>query len=309
MGATGFIGRNLLESFDKNPNYEVTATHFKRPPIKGNSAKWVNVDLRDYGAVQKIVEGQDVILQYAATTSGSKDIVNKPYVHVTDNAVMNSLIFRAAHESGVKHIVFPSCTVMYQPSETPVKESDLDNNKKLLLNYFGVGNTKLYCEKMCDFYSSLGVTKYTALRQTNIYGPYDKYDLEKSHVFGATITKVLRNTSGELEVWGTGEEKRDFLYVGDLVKLIQNAIEKQEDAFVLVNAGLGKATSINNLVKTVMSVAEKPLNINHNTSKPSIPTSLCVDYSKAEKIFKWKPETKLINGISKTIEWYKKYFI
>ena len=66
------------------------------------------------------------------------------------------------------------------------------------------------------------------IRHSNIYGPYDKYDLDKSHVFGATITKVMTNKNNRIEVWGKGTERRDFLYVDDLVDFISLAIKKQK---------------------------------------------------------------------------------
>ena len=65
---------------------------------------------------------------------------------------------------------------------------------------------------MCEFYSNLSKTKYTVIRHSNIYGPYDKFDLEKSHVFGATLTKVM-NGKERVTVWGTGREGRDLLYI------------------------------------------------------------------------------------------------
>ena len=65
----------------------------------------------------------DIVLQFAATTSGANDIINRPYIHVTDNAVMNSLILRECEQS-VEHIVFPSCAVMYQPAPFAQKETD-----------------------------------------------------------------------------------------------------------------------------------------------------------------------------------------
>ena len=67
--------------------------------------------------VERAMQDVDIILQFAATTSGAKDITTKPYIHVTDNAVMNSLLLRSAYENGVEHFIFPSCTVMYQPSD------------------------------------------------------------------------------------------------------------------------------------------------------------------------------------------------
>ena len=88
----------------------------------------------------------------------------------------------------VGHFIFPSCTVMLQSKENQ-KEIDWDENKSINKNYFGVGNTKVYIEKMCKFYSNLGL-KTTVIRQSNVYGPNDKFDLEKSHVLSATIKKV-----------------------------------------------------------------------------------------------------------------------
>ena len=70
----------------------------------------------------------------------------------------------------------------------PVKEDDFEYDA-IPPQYFGVAWMKLYVEKQCEFYSRLGRTKYTVVRHSNIYGPYDKYDLEKSHVFGATLTR------------------------------------------------------------------------------------------------------------------------
>ena len=71
-----------------------------------------------------------------------------------------------------------------------LKETDLDESKEINPKYFGAGWMKVYLEKTCDFYSRFRQTKHTVFRQTNIYGPHDKYDLQKGHVFGSTIVKV-----------------------------------------------------------------------------------------------------------------------
>ena len=165
----------------------------------------------------------DVLLQFAATTSGAKDIIERPYIHVTDNAVINSYLLRECFESKVRHFIFPSCTVMLSSTENQ-KEFDWDPNNQIFGNYFGVGNTKIYIEKMCEFYSSLGL-KTTALRHSNVYGKYDKFDLLKSHVLGATIRKVINAKENEvLEVWGSGKAKRDFIFVDDLVDIVEKSL-------------------------------------------------------------------------------------
>ena len=76
---------------------------------------------------------------------------------------------------------------------------------------------------MCRFYSKLGL-KTTVIRHSNAYGKYDKFDLFKSHVLGATITKVINAKDNEiLEVWGTGQARRDFIYIDDLVDFIDKS--------------------------------------------------------------------------------------
>ncbi len=302
-GATGFIGRNIAERLVQRPDLEVYGTYFELVPWKDERIRMVRADLREKVDVERVVEGMDIIIQAAATTSGAKDIVTRPYIHVTDNALMNSLIFRAAHDFNVKHVVFFSCSVMYQSQEKPVREEDFDANKELYKNYFGVGWTKVYIEKMCEFYSRIGDTKYTVIRHSNIYGPWDKFDLEKSHVFGATMTKVM-TAKDKITVWGTGEEERDLLYVSDLVDFVELSLD-QKEIFELVNVGLGKSVSVKDLVKKIINASGKNIEIEHDTSKPTIKTSLCLDYAKAKNIFGWEPKTTLEEGIEKTMKWYK----
>jgi nucleoside-diphosphate-sugar epimerase len=304
-GATGFIGRNIVEYFLRGDKYEVIGVHNKRPIYEYDNLKWVKADLTNAKDVNKVLMGVDIIVQAAATTSGSKDIVSRPYIHVTDNAVMNSLIFRSAFEQKIEHVIFFSCTVMLQSSDNPQTEEDYDANHELHPRYFGVGNTKLYIEKMCDFYSRIGNTKYTAIRHTNIYGPHDKFDLEKSHVFGATITKVLSSENGKINVWGTGEEERDLLYVDDLSKFVEKTIEKQNTPYALYNCGYGNAVSIKNLVNKIISASGEKLIVEHDLSQPTIKTSLCLDCSKAGRELEWVPETTLDEGIAKTISWWR----
>ena len=304
-GATGFIGRNMVEHFLKRNDMEVIGVFNKRPKYDLPNLKWVKADLNNSVDVSRALDGIDIVIQAAATTSGSKDIVSRPYIHVTDNAVMNSLLFREAFEKKVKHVIFFSCTVMLQSSDKPQSEEDYDANTDLHPRYFGVGHTKLYMEKMCDFYSRIGETKYTVIRHTNIYGPHDKFDLERSHVFGATITKVLAAKNGKISVWGTGEEERDLLYVDDLNNFVESALEQQKTPYALYNCGYGSSISIKSLVNKIISISGKDLVIEHDLSQPTIKTSLSLNCSKAEKELGWMPKNSIDDGIAKTIIWWK----
>jgi nucleoside-diphosphate-sugar epimerase len=308
-GATGFIGRNLLEYYlDKN-EYNIRATYFRRSQISNINVEWIYADLRNYEDVKKALKDVDIVLQFAATTSGSKDIVNQPYLHVTDNAIMNSLILRECYEQKIEHLIFPSCTVMYQKSETAISESDFNESEEILPFYYGVGNTKVYVEKMCNFYSRLGRTKHTVIRHSNIYGPHDKFDLEKSHVFGATVTKVMTSANGIISVWGTGEESRDLLHVDDLINFIDISIKKQVSNFEIYNVGYGEGIKVIDLVKKVIKHSGKNIEIEHDLSKPSVPTSLFLDCSKAKNELGWTNKISLDEGVINTLDWYNKNYL
>lgn len=303
-GATGFIGRNLTEQLSRRADLEIHAVRFQRSSYHCPNVIWHQADLRNPEDIERVIKGVDVIIQAAATTSGSKDIVTRPYLHVTDNAVMNSWLFRAAFEHKVKHVVFFSCTVMYPSSDSALQETDFDANKALHPRYFGVGNTKIYLEKMCEFYAGISDTKFTAIRHSNIYGPHDKFDLERSHVCGATITKVM--TANQIvSVWGAGEEERDLLYVDDLVHFVESAIEKQPEKYRLYNCGHGQSIAIKDLVQKIVLHSGKKLKIEHDLSQPSIKTSLFLDCSLAKKELGWNVKTDLDTGIKKTLAWWK----
>ena len=302
-GATGFIGKNITIALAKNKNYEVHAVRFKRPAYKlSSNVKWHKADLRNPLLVDKLMKGMDIVIQAAATTSGSKDIVSKPYIHVTDNAVINSYMFRSAYNNNIKHFIFPSCTVMYPSSKNATKEKDFTG--KIIDKYKGAGETKVYLEKIAKFYSMLSDTKFTIIRHSNIYGPHDKYDLDKSHVFGATITKVL-TAKDTLEVWGNGKEIRDFLYADDLVDFIKAALRKQKKQYEIYNCGSGEPVSVKILCENIIKISKKNIKIKFNKAKPSIPFNLYLNCSKAKKDLGWEAKTNLNEGISKTINWWK----
>ncbi len=303
-GATGFIGRNMTEQLSQRSDLDVHAVRFNRPEYDCPNVTWHQADLRKPEDIEQLLPGVDIIIQAAATTSGSKDIVARPYIHVTDNAIMNSYLFRAAFEHKVKHVIFFGCTVIYPSSDKALKETDFDANTPLHPRYFGVGNTKLYIEKICEFYAGISDTKFTAIRHSNIYGPHDKYDLERSHVFGATITKVML-AKDKISVWGTGDEERDVLYVDDLVNFVELAIEKQTENYRLYNCGYGKAIAIKELVNKIVAHSGKHLKIEHDLSQPTIKTSLFLDCGLAEKELGWKVKTDLDTGIIKSLAWWK----
>lgn len=304
-GASGFMGRNLYEYFTAQ-GHDVYGTLFETD-VEANNVEYYNLLYPE--EIEYLFDSvkPDVVIQAAATTSGISDILSKPYIHVTDNAVMNSLLLRAAWAHKVKHFIFLSCGVMYQPSEIPLKETDWDEGKEIIKPYFGVGNTKVYIERMCEFYSRLGM-KCTAVRHSNTYGPYDKFDPDHSHVLGASIRKVMTATDS-VEIWGTGEEKKDLVYVTDVVRAIDLLIEKQTDIFERVNVSSGVGYTINELMQIIIKTANRSdLKVTHNTSKPTNPVHFVYDHSYISEKYGWEPEVPIHAGIAKTILWFNENY-
>jgi GDP-L-fucose synthase len=202
-------------------------------------------------------------------------------------------------------LLFPSFTVMYQPKEQAQSEADWSPLDEIYHAYFGVGNMKVFCEKMCDFYSRIGSTKFTAFRHSNVYGPYDKFDLDKCHVVPAFVNKVT-NAEESLEIWGRGQASRDIIYIDDLIDFIDKCISKQESKYELYNCGAGKAYPILDLAKMIMKINNKELEFKFDLSKPDIPTTVILDCKKAKKDLGWEPKVSPEDGLRLTCEWYKK---
>ena len=152
--------------------------------------------------------------------------------------------------------------------------------------YYGAGKTKVYLEEMCNFYSKLGSTKFTALRQTNIIGKYDKTDLNKAHFFSSMIQKI-NNSDDVIEVWGDGTEEKDLLPANKLMELIDFVLEGQSSNYELLNVGSGENMTIHEIVKKIIDVSGKKLNIKFDESKPSRNIKLKLDISKAKEKFNW----------------------
>ena len=124
LGCTGFIGRNTIEYFASINRYNVYGTYLNRKPWKNSKIKFIKADLTNKKQVKKVLRKMDIVIQAAAITTGAKDIVNKPFIHVTDNAVINSYVMKYAHESFNKFVVFLSCSIMYKSSTKPISEKE-----------------------------------------------------------------------------------------------------------------------------------------------------------------------------------------
>ena len=261
--------------------------------------KWIKIDLKNFKQIKKKIKNFDIVIQAAATTSGANIIINKPYHHVTDNAVMNSYLLRAIFQNKIDKFIFLSCSVMYPSRKIKQTEKDGQKPYEIIDKYFGVGNTKLYIENMCKFYSRISKTNFTIIRHSNIYGKYDKYDLSNSHFFGASITKVLKATN-KIEVWGNGKEKRNLLHISDLCNFIYFSIKKQNSNFEIFNVGDDKVYSVKQVISKIIKYSKKKIHIFYNKNKPSIKINTSLNIRKAKKLG-WMPKVSIDQGIKQTL--------
>jgi GDP-L-fucose synthase len=141
---------------------------------------------------------------------------------------------------------------------------------------------------------------------TNLYGPWDTFNPDRSHVVAALIRKFVEAKQAgkpEVEVWGTGKPVREFLYVEDCAEAIVRAAEVYDDVSPL-NIGCGQGTSIRELVDIVNDLSGFEGQVIWNTDKPDGQMVKILDATKMKRVLQWAPPTSLREGLRKTIDWY-----
>jgi GDP-L-fucose synthase len=276
--------------------------------IVDEAIEYVRADLTCKDDCQQVVEGMDYVFMCAANTSGAAVIASTPLVHVTPNIIMNAQILEASYFAQVKKFVFLSSNAAYPPSgDRYVKEEEMLNGDPYE-TYFGVGWMKRYTEILCRMYAEKlrNPIKTVVIRPSNIYGPYDDYDFATSHVMAAMIRRVVERHN-PIEVWGTGNDVRDLIYIDDFIDALILATEKLE-TFEPVNIALGKGYSLKEILQMIIDIDEyKNAKVVYDPSKPSMIPIRLIDNTKAEKLLGFKPKTDIKEGIRKTVEWYRTF--
>ena len=159
---------------------------------------------------------------------------------------------------------------------------------------------------MCKFFSEISNTKFTIIRHSNIYGPFDKFDKNKGHFIGSSIYKVLAEKSEKIKIFGLGNEMRDCLYVNDLLTFIDLAIKKQKGNFQIFNCTYGKSFRIKEILHKILKISGSKKKIENILGKKNINVNILVNSTKAKNILGWVPKTTIHKGIELTINWFKK---
>jgi GDP-L-fucose synthase len=257
---------------------------------------------------RRVVEGMDYVFMCAANTSGAAVMATQPLAHVTPNVVMNTQLLEAAYQAKIVKFLFISSSAAYPPSgDRAVTEEEMFAGDPYEA-YFSVGWMKRYAEVLCRIYSEKiqDPMKVVVVRPSNVYGPYDKFDFERSHVTAALIRKVVERQD-PLEVWGTGEDIRDLIYVDDFVDAVMLAMARLEQ-FEPVNIGYGKGCRVRDVLNALLEVdGFQDARVVVNPAKPSMIPIRLVYVGKAKTLLNFTAQTDLAMGLKKTLEWYRKH--
>ena len=304
-GGAGFVGANLVERL-LAIGARVTATLYRRDPIiQDERIRYVRCDLENKADCRRVMAGQDYVFMCAANSSGAFVMETTPLVHLTPNIIMNLRVLDAAHEAGVKKFLFISGTTIYPVTDHPVKEGDVTN--EFFEKYFIEAWMKRFSEIVCEMYGQKiqRPMETIIVRPTNLFGEYDDFNLETSHVIPALIRKVVERHD-PVEVWGSGQDIKDFIYVEDFISGLLMAMEKLS-TFDIVNIASGQPIRICDTLDVILKIdGYESARVVYNPSKPSMIPKRLVDPSRAWERMGFKPQIALAEGIERTVRWYRR---
>ena len=294
-GRNGLVGSSIERVFRQNGfNY-----------IVGLSSK--ELDLRNQALVKQYFEAErpDYVILAAAKVGGIMANMQYPAEFLYDNLAIQINIIESAYRFGVKKLLFLGSSCIYpRLAPQPMREEYLLDGKLEPTNE-GYAIAKIAGMKMCEMYNRQYGTDYISVMPCNIYGIGDNFDPQRSHVVAAIIRKVHEakvNNSPFVDVWGTGNARRELLFGDDLAEaclfLLQNY--SGNDFF---NVGTGYDMSIREMVEIVQEVIGYKCEMHFDISKPDGMPQKVMDISRLTKAG-WKYKTDLREGIRRTYQWF-----
>ena len=303
-GGAGFVGTNLIRRFvELGANVRATL-HEKGEKIKDKKIEYIKCDLLRPEDCRDVCRNMEYVFLCAAVTSGAAVMEKTPLVHLTPNLIMNALMLEATYAAGVKKTLFISTNAVYPVTDYPVKEDDVTN--EFFEKYFIVGWMKRFSEIICEMYSTKirKPMETVIVRPANIYGPYDDFEWETSHVLPAMIRRVVERHD-PIEVWGDGKDIKDFIFIEDFIEGMLLAIKKIE-TFDIVNIASGNQYVLRDILNAIIQIdGYKYAEIIYDVSKPTMIPKRLIDPSKAKRILGFEAKTTIEIGLKKTIEWYR----
>lgn len=299
-GGSGMVGQNILEHPLAKERNIVSP---------GRS----ELDLTDYNATVDYVQSlqPECIIHAAGKVGGIQANIAHPVDFLVKNMDMGRNIVLAARQAGVKKLLNLGSSCMYPRNapnpltETMILQGELEPTNE------GYALAKVMTAKLCGYINTEAPDySYKTLIPCNLYGRYDKFEPEHSHLIPAIIHKIhqaIEAGSATVEIWGDGSARREFMYAGDLADAVMRALDNFDSLPILMNIGLGHDYTINEYYATVAEVMGYKGKFFHDLSKPAGMKQKLVSVEK-QNAWGWLPKRSLAEGISATYTYYKEKY-
>ncbi|HKI79428.1 MAG TPA: GDP-L-fucose synthase [Ignavibacteriaceae bacterium] len=305
-GHRGMVGSAITRELTKNGYNNIVSKEFSELDLTRQT------DVENYFESEK----PGVVIIAAAKVGGI--LANNTYraEFIYDNLMIESNIIHAAYKNGVEKLIFLGSSCIYpKMAPQPLKE------EYLLSDYLEATNepyaiAKIAGIKLCENYYRQYKSNFFSAMPTNLYGPFDNFNLETSHVLPALIRKFHEAKAGnknEVILWGTGNPNREFLYVEDLAEAIRFLLENinAEDIYgkgiSQINIGTGEDLTVNELANLISDTVGFDGKIVYDSSKPDGTPRKLMDVSRINNLG-WKHQTSLKDGIEKSYKWFLENF-
>tara|TARA_B100001079_G_scaffold252172_1_gene245103 strand:+ start:245 stop:1186 length:942 start_codon:yes stop_codon:yes gene_type:complete len=300
-GHNGLVGSAIIRNL-KSKHYE--------------NIYWIrreNCDLTNKIQVDAYFEQSkpEYVFLAAAKVGGIGANNDYPAEFIYDNLMIQSNIIDAAYRNGVKKLVFLGSSCIYpKMAKQPISEDALMTGPLEPTND-AYATAKIAGIRMCRAYRQQYGFNAISLMPTNLYGPNDNFDHNTSHVLPAMISKfdgsLDKSEHWEVELWGDGTPKREFLHVDDLAEACVKCMQDYDEPEP-INVGTGEDVTIKELAETIADVVGYKNNIKWNTDKPNGTPRKVLNVDKIKSLG-WEPKITLREGIESTYTWYKENVI
>lgn len=268
-----------------------------------------DVDFCDQAQVRDWMAGHkyDLVIHCAARVGGIKANMAQPVEFLAENLLMNTNLIEESRKAGVPNFIFIGSSCMYpRDYKNPLKEEYVLEAPLEPTNE-GYALSKISGTKHCEYISRQYGLAYRTLIPCNLYGPGDHFHPEKSHLVAAILMKVhaaKESRSNEVEIWGDGTARREFLYIDDLAEYILGCVDFLKDLPPCLNVGKGHDYTVNEYYEAAARIVGYKGGFTHKLDAPVGMMRKLMDSSIATTAFGWAPSTDLETGLARTYEYY-----
>ena len=308
-GAGGFIGGHLVADLIRQGHTRIRAVDLKpldRWYQRFEGIENLTLDLQELGACRAAVKDAAWVYNLAADMGGMGFIENNKALCML-TVLINTHLLQASREVGVERFFYSSSACVYaHDKQTDTTITGLrEEDAYPAMPEDGYGWEKLFSERMCrHFTEDFGLTTRVA-RYHNVYGPHGTFDGGREKAPAAICRKVINAQlagTHEIEIWGSGEQTRSFMYIDDCLHGTQ-AIMRSDDITFPINLGSEEKVSINQLVDMVESIAGITLQRNYNLNAPKGVNGRNSENTIIRRMLGWEPSIALRTGMEKTYAW------